>query len=60
MDFVIPVALGELLAEMHILTAIELNRHRTTSVGSAQAVCAWTAGRCLEISELMFLIGSKV
>ena len=56
MDFVIPVALGELLAEMHILTAIELNRHRTTSVGSAQAVCAWT----LEISELMFLIGSKV
>lgn len=28
MDFVIPVALGELLAEMYILTAADLNRHR--------------------------------
>ena len=27
MDFVIPVALGELLTETYILTAAELNRH---------------------------------
>lgn len=32
MDFVIPVALGELLAEMYILTAAELNRHRAKAL----------------------------
>ena len=32
MDFVIPVALGELLAEMYILTAAELNRNRAKAL----------------------------
>lgn len=34
MDFVIPVALGELLAEMNILRAAELNRHRAKGLAS--------------------------
>lgn len=34
MDFVIPVALGELLAEMDILTAAKLNRHRAKALAS--------------------------
>lgn len=59
MDFIIPVALGELLAEMDILTAAELNRHRAM-VGFAQAAFAWTAGRYFEVSELMYFIGSKM
>ena len=32
MDFVIPVALGELLTEMYILTAAELNRNRAKAL----------------------------
>ena len=34
MDFVIPVALGELLKEKYILTAAELNRHRANALAS--------------------------
>lgn len=34
MDFVIPVALDEILAEMNILTAAELNRHRAKGLAS--------------------------
>ena len=34
MDFVIPVALGELLSEMDILTAAKLNRHRAKALAS--------------------------
>ena len=59
MDFVIPVALGEILAEMSILTAAELNRHKTM-VDLAQDALAWIAGRYLKVSELMYFVGLKV
>ena len=32
MDFVIPVALGELLSEMDIVTAAELYQHRASAL----------------------------
>lgn len=45
MDFVIPVALGELLTEKYILIAEELNRHRAKALAPSQATIAWTADR---------------
>ena len=32
MDFMIPVALGEILAELDILTTAKLNRHRAKAL----------------------------
>ena len=46
MDFVIPVALGELLADMDILTAAKLNGHRAKAVGSPQAAVLGLLSRC--------------
>lgn len=39
MDFVIPVALGELLADMDILTAAKLNGHRAKALAPPKLQC---------------------
>ena len=39
MDFVIPVALGELLAKMDILTAAKLNRQRAKALAPPKLQC---------------------
>ena len=60
MDVVIPVALGNSLTEMYILTVAELNRHRAKVLAGAQTVCVWTTGRYLQVSKSELLIGSKM
>lgn len=39
MDFVIPVALGELLADMDILTAAKLHGHRAKALAPPKLQC---------------------
>ena len=47
MDFVIPVALDELLFEMDILTAAKLNGQRVKAFGFPQAASTWNSSRFL-------------
>lgn len=57
MDFVIPVALGELLVEMFILTAAELNGHGAKALTPSKLRALGLQTGISRSSNCFFLLG---
>lgn len=57
MDFVIPVALGELLVEMFILTAAELNGHGRKALTPSKLRALGLQAGISRSSNWFFLLG---